>query len=127
VSTATTQGIRVDVKTQYLADRSSPMARQYVFAYTIRITNEGTSTAQLMSRHWIITDTEGKVQEVRGDGVVGEQPTLQPGEHFEYTSGCVLATARGSMRGTYQMVRPDGSKFDAQIAEFALGMPHSLN
>jgi ApaG protein len=127
VSTATTQGIRVDVKTQYLADRSSPMARQYVFAYTIRITNEGTSTAQLMSRHWIITDSEGKVQEVRGDGVVGEQPVLEPGEHFEYTSGCVLATARGSMRGTYQMVRRDGSKFDAQIAEFQLGMPHSLN
>ena len=127
MSTATTQGIRVDVKTQYLADRSSPMARQYVFAYTIRITNDGTSTAQLMSRHWIITDAEGKVQEVRGDGVVGEQPTLEPGEHFEYTSGCVLATARGTMQGTYQMVRRDGARFDAEIALFQLGMPHSLN
>jgi ApaG protein len=127
VSTAVTQGIRVDVKTQYLSERSSPMSRQYVFAYTIRITNEGTTTAQLRSRHWIITDADGKVQEVRGDGVIGAQPTLRPGQHFEYTSGCVLATARGAMRGTYQMVREDGTKFDATVAEFPLAMPHSIN
>ncbi len=128
MSTAVTQGIRVDVKSQYLADRSSPSSRQYVFAYTIRITNEGTETAQLMSRHWVITDNEGKVQEVRGDGVVGEQPVLGPGEHFEYTSGCVLATARGTMKGTYQMVRrTGGDRFDAEIATFILAMPHSIN
>jgi ApaG protein len=127
VSNAVTQGIRVTVKTQYLSDRSSPASRQYVFAYTIRITNEGTATAQLKSRHWIITDGEGKVQEVRGDGVVGAQPVLKPGQHFEYTSGCVIATARGTMQGTYQMVRENGERFDAEIAPFALAMPHSLN
>jgi ApaG protein len=127
VSTAITQGIRVDVTTHYLADRSSPMNREYVYAYTIRITNEGAQTAKLQSRHWIITDAEGKVQEVRGDGVVGAQPILKPGQHFEYTSGCVLATPRGTMRGTYQMVRDNGERFDAEVAEFRLAMPHSMN
>ncbi len=127
VSNALTQGIRIEVKTQYLSDRSSPASRQYVFAYTIRISNEGTKTAQLKSRHWVITDGNGKVEEVRGDGVIGAQPTLRPGEHFEYTSGCALVTPRGSMHGTYQMVRDDGTKFDAVIAPFALAMPHSIN
>ena len=127
MSTAVTQGIRVDVKSQYLSERSSPMSRQYVFAYTIRISNEGTETAQLRSRHWVITDGDGKVQEVRGDGVVGAQPSLRPGQHFEYTSGCVLATARGTMHGTYQMVRENGDEFDAVVAPFALAMPHSIN
>ena len=127
VSTAVTQGIRIDVKAQYLSERSSPMAKQYVFAYTIRITNDGTEPAQLRSRHWVITDGDGKVQEVRGDGVVGAQPMLRPGQHFEYTSGCVLATARGTMRGTYQMVRENGDRFDAIIAPFPLAMPHSIN
>lgn len=127
MSTAVTRGIRVTVKSQYLPERSTPAAHQYVFAYTVRITNEGTETAQLRSRHWIITDSTGHVQEVRGPGVVGEQPVLRPGQHFEYTSGCVLATARGTMRGSYQMLREDGESFDAEIAPFELAMPHSLN
>ncbi len=127
VSEATTQGIRVSVKTQYVADQSAPRARRFVFAYTIRIENTGERTAQLRSRHWIITDGEGKVEQVKGPGVVGHQPLLQPGQHFEYTSGCVLATPRGEMRGTYQMVCPDGFTFDAVIAPFALSLPHSLN
>jgi ApaG protein len=127
VSEATTQGILVSVKTQYVADQSAPRARRFVFAYTIRIENTGERTAQLRSRYWIITDGEGKVEHVKGPGVVGHQPLLQPGQHFEYTSGCVLATPRGEMRGTYQMVCPDGFSFDAVIAPFALSLPHSLN
>jgi len=127
VSNAVTQGIRVQVRCQYLSDRSSPATRQYVFAYTVKITNESTETAQLRSRHWVITDSEGKVQEVRGDGVVGAQPVLQPGAHFEYTSGCVLGTPRGTMQGTYHLVRNGGSEFDATIAPFDLAMPHSIN
>ncbi len=103
------------------------MSRRYVFAYSIRIENEGSAPAQLRSRHWIITDATGKVEEVRGPGVVGEQPRLGPGEHFEYTSGCVLSTPRGEMRGTYQMQRADGSTFDAAIATFELAMPYTLN
>jgi ApaG protein len=127
VSNVVTHGIRVTVKSQYLPERSSPAAKQYVFAYTVRIANEGTEPAKLRSRHWIITDGNGKVQEVRGDGVVGAQPALRPGQHFEYTSGCVLATPRGTMQGTYQMVRDDGREFDAEIAPFALALPHSIN
>jgi ApaG protein len=126
-SAAITQGIRVTVSTVYVPSQSLPAAKKYVFAYTIRITNEGTETAKLESRHWVITHGSGKVEEVRGPGVVGHQPTLKPGEHFEYTSGCVLDTPRGSMRGTYQMVRPDGRHFDADIASFDLAMPYSLN
>jgi ApaG protein len=127
VSEAVTKGIRVMVRTQYLKDRSSPATRQYVFAYTIQIRNEGTQTAQLKTRHWVITDGNGHVQEVRGDGVVGKQPVLHVGESFEYTSGCVLETPHGTMRGTYQMVRPDGEEFDAEIAPFLLAVPNSLN
>lgn len=127
MSTAITEGIRVNVSTVYVPSQSSPSERRYVFAYTIRITNEGAETAQLRTRHWIITHGNGKVEEVRGPGVVGQQPTLRPGEHFEYTSGCVLETPRGSMRGTYQMFRPDGRTFDAEVAAFTLSMPHSLN
>jgi ApaG protein len=127
VSTAITEGIKVTVSTVYVPSQSSPAAKRYVFAYTIRITNEGTEPAQLRSRHWIITHGSGKVEEVRGPGVVGHQPLLQPTEHFEYTSGCVLETPRGTMRGTYQMHRPDGRTFDAEIAAFTLAMPHSLN
>jgi ApaG protein len=93
----------------------------------VRISNEGNEPIQLKSRHWIITDSMGKVEEVRGPGVVGHQPHLRPGEHFEYTSGCVLQTPRGEMRGTYQMHRPDGRLFDAVIAPFLLAMPHSMN
>jgi ApaG protein len=127
VSNAITNGIRVTVSSNYIPAQSAPKARRYVFAYTVRIANEGTEAAQLKSRHWIITDGNGKVEQVRGPGVVGEQPMLKPGEHFEYTSGCVLETPRGSMEGTYQMVRADGSQFDATIAPFALMLPYSLN
>lgn len=126
-SSATTDGIVVNVTSTYVPEQSNPRARRYVFAYTIRIENQGKSPAQLRSRHWIITDGVGKVEEVRGPGVVGKQPTLKPGEQFEYTSGCVLATPRGEMRGMYQMFRGDGSSFDATIAPFSLALPHSLN
>jgi ApaG protein len=127
VSSAVTQGIRVSVTSAYLAERSSPSGGQYTFSYTVRIANEGALTAQLRSRHWIITDGDGKVQEVRGDGVVGAQPVLRPGQHFEYTSWCMLATPHGSMYGTYQMVTDGGEQFDAQIAPFPLTLPYSLN
>ncbi len=127
MSNAVTQGIRVTVRTQYVPEQSAPRAHRYVFAYTVRISNEGDSTAQLRTRHWIITDAEGRVDEVRGDGVVGAQPRLEPGQHFEYTSGCVLRTPRGQMRGTYQMFRDDGHQFDAVIAPFDLALPRTLN
>jgi ApaG protein len=119
--------IQVDVATQYLADQSEPASARYVFAYTITITNTGGIAAQLISRHWLITDADGKVQEVRGLGVVGHQPLLQPGEHFEYTSGCALATPVGTMKGSYQMVGEDGVQFDAPIGEFVLSMPRTLH
>jgi len=127
LSNTITNGIRVTVSSTYVPGQSAPKSRRYVFAYTVRITNEGAETAQLRSRHWIITDGNGKVEQVRGPGVVGEQPTLRPGEHFEYTSGCVLETPRGQMHGTYQMVRENGSEFDATIAAFALALPFTLN
>lgn len=119
--------IAVSATTQYLAEQSDESADKYVFAYTITIRNAGNATAQLISRHWVITDARGQVQEVRGLGVVGAQPTLRPGESFEYTSGTSIATAVGTMRGTYQMVGEDGSKFDAEIAEFTLSMPRVLH
>lgn len=127
MSTAITNGIRVTVSTVYVPSQSAPMAHRYVFAYTIRIANDGEQTVQLRSRHWLITHGSGKVEEVRGPGVVGQQPTLKPGEHFEYTSGCVLETPRGSMRGTYQMRAANGQMFDAEVASFTLAMPHTLN
>jgi ApaG protein len=127
MTVAVTDGIRISVEPQYVADQSSPRAKRYVFAYTVRIHNEGMEAAQLRSRHWIITDADGRVEEVRGPGVVGQQPHLKPGEHFEYTSGCVLQTPRGQMRGTYQMVREGGVTFDATIAPFDLALPYSLN
>jgi ApaG protein len=126
-SSAVTEGIRVNVRSQYVAEQSVPLAHRYVFAYTVRIANEGAEPAQLRTRHWIITDGSGKVEEVKGPGVVGQTPYLRPGEHFEYTSGCVLQTPRGEMRGSYQMYRPDGRTFDAMIAPFLLALPHSLN
>jgi ApaG protein len=118
-----TQGIRVRVQSQYLPEQSSPRDDRYVFAYTITISNESTYTAQLRTRHWIITDGRGSVEEVKGDGVVGEQPRLSPGQSFQYTSGCVLTTPIGTMQGTYQFWRDDGSYFDAQIAPFSLALP----
>jgi ApaG protein len=126
-SSALTEGIRVSVRSAYVVDQSVPLARRYVFSYSVRIANEGAEPAQLRTRHWIITDGGGKVEEVRGPGVVGHQPLLRPGEHFDYTSGCILETPRGEMRGTYQMHRSDGRVFDAVIAPFLLALPHSLN
>jgi ApaG protein len=125
VSTALTQGIRITVKSRFLAEQSGK--GRWAFAYTVRIENVGTVTAQLKSRHWIITDGNGKREEVKGDGVVGNQPTLRPGEKFEYTSGAILQTPHGSMQGTYRMVTDDGRQFDAQIAAFPLTQPGSLN
>lgn len=127
MSTAMTNGIMVTVKSQYIPERSSLSGRQFAFAYTVRITNEGDVTTRLESRHWIITDAAGHVEEVRGPGVVGVQPRLKPGESFEYTSWCVLATPSGEMRGTYQMVSDDGATFDADIAPFRLALPQNLN
>ena len=120
---ALTDGIRVRVQSMYLPDQSSPRDDRYVFAYTITISNEGARTAQLKTRHWIITDARGEIEEVRGDGVVGEQPKLAPGQSFQYTSGCVLQTAIGTMQGTYRFWRDDGSFFDATIAPFSLASP----
>ncbi|MFP5418804.1 MAG: Co2+/Mg2+ efflux protein ApaG [Gammaproteobacteria bacterium] len=119
--------ISIQVDTAYLAEQSDPTADRYVFAYTISITNTGTVAAQLISRHWIITDAENVTQEVKGLGVVGEQPLLQPGESFEYTSGTAMATPVGTMQGTYQMVAEDGVKFDAEIPKFTLSMPRVLH
>jgi ApaG protein len=127
MSTAVTQGIRVSVESQYVPEQSLPRKNHYVFAYRVTIANEGAETVQLRTRHWVITDGEGDTQEVRGDGVVGEQPILRPGEKFEYTSGCVLSTPRGSMHGSYQMHREGGEWFDAEIAPFPLALPYSLN
>jgi ApaG protein len=125
VSDAVTRGIRVTVSSQFLPERSSPRTRQFVFAYTVRIANEGAEPAKLVTRHWIITDGRGNLEEVRGDGVVGEQPRLTPGQTFQYTSGCVLKTPVGTMHGTYRFFRDDGSAFDATIAAFSLASPVS--
>ena len=119
--------IAVTTRTTYIADQSDPANGRHVFAYTIRITNAGTVAAQLISRHWIITDAGNQVQEVKGLGVIGEQPLLQPGESFEYTSGSVIATSVGTMRGSYQMQADDGTQFDAVIPEFTLSMPRVLH
>ena len=120
-STAVTQGVRVEVATRYLPEQSD--AANYVFAYTIRISNETGETVQLRTRHWIITDAKGGLREVRGDGVVGAQPTLAPGRSFEYTSGCVLPTPRGTMHGSYNMERSDGSDITVEIPLFVLATP----
>jgi ApaG protein len=119
--------ISVAVQTRFIDEQSAPDDNRYVFAYTIRIANIGNVPAKLMTRHWIITDANGKVQEVRGDGVVGEQPHLKPGEDFHYTSGAVLETAVGTMRGSYQMVADDGHHFDAPIAQFTLSIPRTVH
>ena len=123
----TTDAIRVTVKPIYLEDQSSPTENHFVWAYQVRIENTGGETVQLLNRHWHITDSMGRQQEVRGAGVVGEQPTLAPGESFEYTSGCPLPTPFGSMVGTYQMVTESGGQFDAEIAEFMLREPGAIH
>jgi ApaG protein len=119
--------IAIEVTTQYLPEQSDPDAERYFFAYTITVTNSGSVAAQLISRHWIITDAEGRKEEVRGLGVVGHQPLLKPGESFEYTSGCPLASPVGTMSGSYQMVAEDGTRFEAPIPEFMLAMPRTLH
>jgi ApaG protein len=119
--------VSVSPQAQYLADQSDEPANRFVFAYTITLRNTGTVPAQLISRHWIITDANSQVQEVRGLGVVGEQPLLAPGESFQYTSGAAIATPVGTMRGTYQMVAEDGTRFDAPIPEFTLSIPRTLH
>jgi len=119
--------IDIDVATRYLDDQSEPEQDRYVFAYTIRIRNSGNMPARLLTRHWIITDANGKTEEVEGDGVVGEQPYLRPGEDFEYTSGAVLETDLGTMRGDYQMLADDGTQFKAPIPAFTLTIPRTLH
>ena len=126
-SEAVTQSVRVEVESQYAPEHSQPFQNHWFFYYTVRITNEGDETVQLMSRHWIIRDAGGHTEEVKGPGVVGEQPVLAPGESFQYTSGCPLATSSGVMRGTYQMVTADGRQFDVEIAPFALHEPYTVH
>ena len=123
----TTEGIRIDVRTRYMSERSNPAGSLYVFAYEITIENVGEEAAQLVSRHWVITDADGHVEEVRGPGVVGETPHLDPGESFTYTSFCPLKTEHGAMNGTYQMVRDDGREFDAVVPTFELGEAWTVN
>jgi ApaG protein len=119
--------LNVGVKTQYLAEQSDPAKGNYVFTYTITIENTGTVASQLISRHWVITDANNEVQEVRGLGVVGHQPLLKPGEQFEYTSGTQMATPQGSMFGEYFCVAEDGHQFEAKIPEFVLSLPRTLH
>lgn len=119
--------MKVSVATQYLKDQSDPEQNNFVFAYTITITNTGMVAAQVISRHWIITDSTNHVEEVKGLGVVGHQPFLAPGQSFEYTSGCVLKTPQGSMKGTYFCVAEDAHQFEADIPEFVLSLPRTLH
>jgi ApaG protein len=126
-SEAVTRGVRVQVQSQYAPERSNRASQQWFFLYTVTITNGSTETVQLVSRHWIITDGHGHVEEVRGPGVVGEQPVLPPGQAFTYTSGCPLGTALGTMEGTYQMVTDSGERFDATIAAFILSEPYTVH
>jgi ApaG protein len=126
-SEAVTRGVRVRVQSEYAPERSHPSKNQWFFLYTITISNEGPETVQLLTRHWIITDATGHVEEVRGPGVVGKQPILRPGEAFEYTSGCPLTTPFGTMEGTYQMVTDAGERFDAAVAQFTLSEPYTVH
>src|SRR5450631_3943927 len=127
MSEAVTDHIRVEVLSRYAPENSKPLEDQWVFQYTVRITNEGTEKVQLISRHWIITDGLDHVEEVKGPGVVGEQPVLAPGESFKYSSWCPLPTPTGVMRGAYQMVRPGGGEFDIEIAPFALRAKQTIH
>ncbi len=127
MSDTTTRGIRIQVQSEFLPERSSPRDASYLFQYHVRISNHGDETAQLISREWIITNADGEVERVKGPGVVGEQPVLPPGSSFEYTSYCPLKTSVGSMQGSYQMVTANGERFDAIIAPFTLAVPNALN
>ena len=126
-SDTTTRGIRIEVQSTYMPERSAPKEAQYLFEYHVRISNAGSETAQLISREWIITNADGEVERVKGPGVIGEQPTLTPGSSFEYRSFCPLKTSVGSMHGSYQMVTAQGDRFDAIIAPFTLAVPNALN
>lgn len=119
--------IGIDVETHYIEEQSSPTEDRYVFAYTITIRNNGEQPAKLLARHWVITDGDGNTQEVRGEGVVGEQPHIGPGDYFRYTSGTVLDTPVGTMQGSYQMLADDGTEFEAPIPVFTLSLPHTLH
>ena len=119
--------IQIDVRTVYLPGQSAPDEDRYVFAYTVTITNSGSVPARLVTRHWIITDANERTQEVRGEGVVGEQPYLLPGSSFQYTSGTILETPVGTMKGSYQMIADDGAAFDAEIPSFTLSIPRTLH
>jgi len=127
VSEAVTHGIRVEVMAQHVPENSRPGQGEWIFQYTVRITNESPETVQLISRHWIITDALDHTEEVRGPGVVGEQPVLSPGESFQYSSWCPLKTPTGAMRGAYQMLRKGGVQFDVEIAPFALRARYSIH
>jgi ApaG protein len=126
-SEALTRGVRVFVQSQYAPERSQPSKCEWFFLYTVTISNEGSETVQLLTRHWIITHGTGQVEEVRGPGVVGKQPTLAPGQSFEYTSGCSLRTPFGVMEGSYQMITSSGEHFDAKIAQFTLSEPYTVH
>ena len=126
-SEAVTRRVRVRVVSEYSPERSQPSKSQWFFLYTITVANEGTETVQLLTRHWVITDATGHVEEVRGPGVVGKQPILRPGESFEYTSGCPLTTPYGKMEGTYQMADQAGERFDVAIAPFTLSEPYTVH
>lgn len=119
--------ISVNVQPAYIAEQSDPANNHYVFAYTVTIKNNGNVPAKLLTRHWIITDGDGKIQEVKGEGVVGEKPHLKPGEDFRYTSGTMMKTPVGSMHGSYQMIADDGVNFDAEIPSFSLNVPNMLH
>lgn len=126
-SDAVTRGVRVRVQAEYSPEHSAPQQGRWFFLYTITITNEGDETVQLLTRHWLIADGSGDIEEVRGPGVVGQQPVLEPGQAFEYTSGCPLSVPFGSMQGTYQMVTASGESFDAEIARFELKGPYTVH
>jgi ApaG protein len=127
ISEAVTNGIRVEVMSRHMPEHSRPVQCEWVFQYTVRITNQGTETVQLVSRHWIITDASEHTEEVKGPGVVGQQPVLAPGESFQYSSWCPLKTPMGTMRGSYQMVRASGSQFDIEIAPFGLRARYTVH
>ena len=127
MSNEQTHHIKVEVESTYIEAQSAPDQGRYVFAYTVTIRNEGSVPAKLLNRHWIITDADGNVQEVKGEGVVGEQPYLKPGEGFQYTSGTMISTPVGSMRGSYEMVADNGDSFDAEIPVFTLTIPRTLH
>jgi ApaG protein len=126
-SEAITRHVRVRVTARYVPGQSQPFQNQWYFSYTVEITNEGPETVQLVSRHWIITDAHGTLEEVKGEGVVGQQPVLEPGDSFEYTSHCALKSSSGTMHGTYQMITSDGEQFDVEIAPFVLSEPYTVH